>query len=90
MDLLRTAGDRTDEPLWELPIERRYRKELDSDVADLKNLGGANAGAITAALFLQEFVGQVERVTPAAVLRFARTYFDAERRVEGVVRGTRV
>ena len=37
----------------------RYRKELDSDVADIKNLGGANAGAITAALFLAEFVGDV-------------------------------
>ena len=38
---------------------QRYRKELDSDVADLSNLGGANAGAITAALFLAEFVGDV-------------------------------
>ena len=38
---------------------RRYRSELDSTVADLKNLGGANAGAITAALFLAEFVGGV-------------------------------
>ena len=50
---------RTDEPVWQLPLERRYRKELDSTVADLKNLGGANAGAITAALFLAEFVGDV-------------------------------
>ena len=39
---------------------------------------------------LDEYVSQVQRVTPAAVLRFARTYFDAERRAEGVVRGTRV
>ena len=37
----------------------RYRRELDSDVADLKNMGGPNAGAITAALFLEEFVGGV-------------------------------
>ena len=49
----------TDEPVWELPLEQRYRRELDSTVADLKNLGGANAGAITAALFLAEFVGDV-------------------------------
>ena len=56
---LSDAGDRTDERLWRLPLEERYRSELDSDVADLKNLGGANAGAITAALFLKEFVGDV-------------------------------
>jgi zinc protease len=38
---------------------------------------------------LDEYVAQVQRVTPAAVLRFARTYFDADRRAEGIVRGTR-
>jgi leucyl aminopeptidase len=53
---IREAGEATDEPLWELPLEHRYRSQLDSDVADLKNLGGANAGAITAALFLETFV----------------------------------
>jgi len=57
VDQVRAAADATDEPVWELPLERRYRKELDSTVADLKNLGGANAGAITAGLFLAEFVG---------------------------------
>jgi leucyl aminopeptidase len=56
VEMLRRAGKETDEPVWELPLERRYRGQLDSDVADLKNLGGANAGAITAALFLAEFV----------------------------------
>jgi leucyl aminopeptidase len=59
VDQIRAAADVTDEPVWQLPLERRYRKELDSTVADLKNLGGANAGAITAALFLAEFVGDV-------------------------------
>ena len=57
VEQLHRAGTATDEPVWELPLERRYRGQLDSDVADLKNLGGANAGAITAALFLAEFVG---------------------------------
>jgi leucyl aminopeptidase len=56
IDQVRAAANATDEPVWELPLERRYRKELDSTIADLKNLGGANAGAITAALFLEEFV----------------------------------
>ncbi len=51
------AADVTGESVWELPLERRYRGDLNSDIADIKNLGGANAGAITAALFLDEFVG---------------------------------
>ena len=59
VDQIRAAADATDEPVWQLPLEQRYRKELDSTIADLKNLGGANAGAITAALFLAEFVGDV-------------------------------
>jgi leucyl aminopeptidase len=59
VDQISVAAVATDEPVWQLPLERRYRKELDSTVADLKNLGGANAGAITAALFLEEFVGEV-------------------------------
>ncbi len=56
MDQLRDAGDRTDETLWQLPLDRRYRKELDSEIADMKNVGGIDGGAITAALFLEEFV----------------------------------
>jgi leucyl aminopeptidase len=59
VDQIRAAAEATDEPVWQLPLAARYRKELDSTVADLKNLGGANAGAITAALFLAEFVGEV-------------------------------
>jgi leucyl aminopeptidase len=59
MDQIRRAGEVTDEPVWELPLEPRYRRQLESDVADIKNLGGANAGAITAALFLAEFVAGI-------------------------------
>jgi leucyl aminopeptidase len=69
VDQVRTAADATDEPVWQLPLEQRYRKELDSSVADLKNLGGANAGAITAGLFLAEFVGD----TPWAHVDIAGT-----------------
>ena len=53
------SSRRTDESIWQLPLERRYRKQLDSQVADLKNIGGENAGTITAGLFLAEFVGDV-------------------------------
>jgi leucyl aminopeptidase len=56
---LEAAGEATDEPVWELPLARRYRKELDSPIADIANMGGPNAGTITAALFLEEFVGSV-------------------------------
>ncbi|GAA2378250.1 hypothetical protein Cme02nite_19490 [Catellatospora methionotrophica] len=56
VDQVRAAAARVDEPVWQLPMARRYRGEMDSDVADLKNMGGANAAAIHAALFLEEFV----------------------------------
>jgi leucyl aminopeptidase len=59
VDQITAASRATDEPVWQLPMERRYRKELDSPIADIKNLGGPNAGAITAALFLEEFVADV-------------------------------
>ncbi len=50
----------TDEPVWQLPLAKdRYRKLLDSMVADMKNVGGPLAGATTAAIFLSEFVGDV-------------------------------
>ena len=53
------AAERTDEPVWELPLASRYRGQLDSEIADLSNMGGPNAGSITAALFLAEFVDGV-------------------------------
>ena len=53
------AARRTDESVWQSPLDRRYRKQIDSPIADLKNMGGEYPGAITAALFLAEFVGTV-------------------------------
>ncbi len=55
VDQLRAAGEATAEPLWQLPMGAAFRAELDSDVADMKNLGGANAGASSAAEFLAHF-----------------------------------
>lgn len=56
---LLAAGLRADDPLWELPLHRAYRSMLDSKVADISNVAsGGYAGAITAALFLQEFVAR--------------------------------
>jgi leucyl aminopeptidase len=60
IDQVREAADSADEPVWQLPLEtKRYRKLLDSDVADLKNVAGPHGGTITAAVFLSEFVGDV-------------------------------
>ncbi|MEW5729204.1 MAG: leucyl aminopeptidase family protein [Pseudomonadota bacterium] len=55
-DLLR-AGEAEADPMWRLPLHKPYRRMLDSKVADINNVSdGPFAGAITAALFLQEFV----------------------------------
>lgn len=50
-------GDATGDPVWRLPLWKPYRKNLNSKVADLNNVGDMpQGGAITAALFLNEFV----------------------------------
>jgi leucyl aminopeptidase len=52
------AGAAAGEPTWELPLYEPYRKQLDSDVADMKNVsGGTAASSIMAGLFLKEFAG---------------------------------
>jgi leucyl aminopeptidase len=57
IDQVMVAAERTGEQVWHLPMVDDYRAHLDSDVADLKNIGKpAEAGAIIAALFLREFV----------------------------------
>jgi len=54
---LMEAGAAEDDPLWRMPLWRPYRRLLDSKIADLNNVSdGPHAGAITAALYLQEFV----------------------------------
>lgn len=57
IDELRAAGDRAAERCWPLPLWKVYRKQLESEAADLKNVGGRPAGTVTAACFLSEFVG---------------------------------
>ena len=64
-----TAGEKSGEPLWRLPLGSEYTKQLKSEVADIKNVGDKGAGTITAAAFLQEFVGD----TPWAHLDIAGT-----------------
>ena len=50
------AGAESGERCWPLPLWKEYRKQLDSEIADLKNIGGRPGGSITAACFLSEFV----------------------------------
>jgi leucyl aminopeptidase len=57
VDQIEAAGEATDEPVWELPLATRYRRQLDSDIADLTNMGGPNAGSITAVMRIHERAG---------------------------------
>jgi leucyl aminopeptidase len=53
------AGKANFDPMWRLPLYAPYRKMIDSKIADINNAGESSfAGAITAALFLKEFVGK--------------------------------
>lgn len=57
---LKRASDNTGELIWEMPLFPEYRSKLKSDFADIKNSAESRAGgAITAALFLQEFVKDI-------------------------------
>lgn len=53
---LEKAGKKTGEPFWRMPLDKKYRKQIESSIADIKNTGGRPAGSITAAMFLAEFV----------------------------------
>jgi leucyl aminopeptidase len=64
---LLAAGAAVDEPLWRMPLGDEYDKQIKSDIADMKNVGERGAGSITAAQFLQRYVGD----TPWAHLDIA-------------------
>jgi leucyl aminopeptidase len=57
-DAVKAAADTCGEPVWQLPMFAEYGEQIRSEVADIKNVGeGRWGGAITAAKFLEEFVG---------------------------------
>lgn len=58
-DLL-VASEKTSDALWRLPLINEYKEAFKSDIADLTNSGGREAGAIKGALFLQEFIGNTK------------------------------
>jgi leucyl aminopeptidase len=56
VERIQTAGRYTGERVWQLPLDPFYDKMIRSKIADMKNIGGANSGSITAAQFLLRFI----------------------------------
>ena len=85
------AGATTGETLWPMPLPDTYRRALDSDVADLTHIApGVGGGAVTAALFLREFVGE-RRWAHLDIAGTGRSDVDAGSSVKGATGfGTRL
>tara|TARA_B100000902_G_scaffold374195_1_gene402947 strand:- start:756 stop:2192 length:1437 start_codon:yes stop_codon:yes gene_type:complete len=58
IEAIENSSKATGEEVWHLPLPKEYRSQLDSDVADVKNIGSNWGGALTAGLFLKEFVSE--------------------------------
>ncbi len=71
------------ENTWRMPLPAQYEKQIDSKIADIRNIGGRPAGSITAALFLQRFVNNV----PWAHMDIAPTAWTNEQRIPSVPEG---
>jgi len=56
---VRRASERAGDRSWPMPIFDDYKDQLKSEIADFTNTGGRPAGAITAALFIKEFAGEL-------------------------------
>ena len=74
LDSFLSAASRAGEKMWQMPMDDEYRDLIKSTVADVANSGGRFAGMITAAKFLQEFVGN----TPWVHLDIASTAWNDE------------
>ncbi|EMY33810.1 leucyl aminopeptidase [Arthrobacter crystallopoietes BAB-32] len=76
-DAVKAAADRAGELFWPMPLPEELRPSLDSQVADLANMGEKFGGMLTAAIFLREFVGEVNgRKIPWAHLDIAGPAFN--------------
>jgi leucyl aminopeptidase len=56
VEKIKAAAAATSEKVWQLPMDDEYGEQIKSDIADVKNVGGREAGTITAAKFLEKFV----------------------------------
>jgi leucyl aminopeptidase len=77
------ASKSVSENTWRMPLPTQYEKQIDSKIADIRNIGGRPGGSITAALFLQRFVNNV----PWAHLDIAPTAWTNEQRLPTVPEG---
>lgn len=59
IDEVINRGKEVGEKFWQLPLDKEYSKQIKSDIADIKNVGGRKAGTITAAAFLKEFADDI-------------------------------
>ena len=59
VEQVRQAGERAGDRSWPLPVFDDYKEQFKSEIADFSNTGGRAAGAITAALFIREFTGDL-------------------------------
>ncbi|MCG8614733.1 MAG: peptidase M17, partial [Desulfobacterales bacterium] len=66
------AGRISGEPVWRLPLDKNFKKQIESKVADIKNTGGRPGGSITAGAYLSNFVDE----TPWVHLDIAGTAWD--------------
>ncbi|GAA1116406.1 leucyl aminopeptidase [Arthrobacter flavus] len=77
VDAVKGAADRSGELFWPMPLPEELRPSLDSQVADIANIGEKFGGMMTAAVFLREFVGEVNgRKIPWAHLDIAGPAFN--------------
>lgn len=84
VDQVQRAAGRALERLWQLPLYPEYRRQIVSDIADMKNIGGRAGGALTAAALLAEFTGDI----PWAHLDIAGTAWVEKRGDHTVAGGT--
>ncbi|MBP6821284.1 MAG: leucyl aminopeptidase [Acidobacteria bacterium] len=56
IDTVIATAKRSGEKFWQLPLDKEYREQIKSEIADIKNVGGRKAGTITGAYFIREFV----------------------------------
>jgi leucyl aminopeptidase len=59
IDQIIAAGKKSGEKIWQLPLDKEYREQIKSEIADIKNVGGRKAGTITGAYFIREFVEDI-------------------------------
>src|SRR5215475_11072179 len=69
IDQVLAAAKKAGEKVWQLPLDKDYREQIKSEIADIKNVGGRKAGTITGAYFIREFAED----TPWAHLDIAGT-----------------